>query len=286
MNAIKCLTANASSGISNTTLGGNTQLCLSQNWEIEHAIHSLRLPYEKLEIKAVVLIDAKNVFNCLNHDLAVDNVKRNCPALSFVVQSSYSAPSGLYVAGRTLQSLDGTTQGDLIAMAIHGVATLLLLRLVQNTHVSQKWNAEVDSTVGPLEDLFLFFKQLTEHGGNFGYSECPEVQLIVKEISEIKRLKLFEGTPVEIVDGCRVLGSIRGNEKAYETFKLTTAGKYANLLKKLGKVTKTCPQKLLRMPHRRRATKIKFSVQDNAKLTENLHRRRRQHPKAHPAIVL
>ena len=177
-------------------------------------------------------------------------------------------------------------QGDLIAMAIHGLATLFLLRLVQNTHVSQKWYAEVDSAVGPLEDLFMFFKQLTEHGGYFGYSKRPGVQLIVKEISEIKRLKLFEGTPVEIVDGCRVLGSIIGIEKAYETFKLTTAGKYANLLKNIGKVAETCPQKLLRMPHKRRETKIKFSVQDNAKLTENLHRRRRQHPKAHPTIVL
>ena len=53
---------------------------------------------------------------------------------------------------------------------------------------------------------------------------------------------MFEGTAVEIVDGCRVLGSVRRNEIAYETFKLTTAGEYANLMKKLEQVAKTSPQ--------------------------------------------
>ena len=54
--------------------------------------------------------------------------------------------------------------------------------------------------------------------------------------------RLFEGTAVEIVDGCRVLGSLIGNEKAYKTFKVNTAGKYANLLKNLGLVAKTSHQ--------------------------------------------
>ena len=32
------------------------------------------------------------------------------------------------------------------------------------------------------------------------------------------------------------------NEKAYETFKVTTAEKYAHLLKKIGQVAETSPQ--------------------------------------------
>ena len=80
-------------------------------------------------------------------------MKRICPALIFVVQNSYSAPSDLYVAGKTLQSLEGTTQGHPIAMAMYGVATLPLLRIVQNMHVTQKWYADDGSAVGRLEDI-------------------------------------------------------------------------------------------------------------------------------------
>ena len=43
----------------------------------------------------------------------------------------------------------------------------------------------------------------------FGYTvNAPKYQLIVKETSKIKALMLFEGTAVEIVDGCRVLGTL------------------------------------------------------------------------------
>ena len=43
----------------------------------------------------------------------------------------------------------------------------------------------------------------------FGYTvNAPKFQLILKEASKIKALILFEGTAVEIVDGCRVLGTL------------------------------------------------------------------------------
>ena len=58
--------------------------------------------------------------------------------------------------------------------------------------------------------------------------------LLVKEASKIKALWLFEGTTVEIVDGCYELGPVIGNEKTYESLNVSLAGKYFNLLKKLG----------------------------------------------------
>ena len=73
-------------------LGGNTQLCLGQKFGIEHAIHSLRSQYETPENEAVLLIDVKNAIKSLNRNLEVENIKRICPVLSFVVQNSYSAP--------------------------------------------------------------------------------------------------------------------------------------------------------------------------------------------------
>ena len=134
----------------------------------EHAF-TLRSQYEKPGDEAV-LIDARNDFNCLNRNLAVQKIRRICPAVSFFVQNSFSVPSDLYVAGKTVQSLEGTPEGDPIAMAMYGVALLPLLRLFQSTHVSQKWYADGGSALGRLEDLLLFSKQLTEYGNYFGYT--------------------------------------------------------------------------------------------------------------------
>ena len=65
------------------------------------------------------------------HDnFVIEDNKSICPALSFVVQNLYSAMSNLNVAGKLSQSLEGTTPGEPIAMAMYGVAILLLLRLV------------------------------------------------------------------------------------------------------------------------------------------------------------
>ena len=100
----------------------------------------------------LLLLDAKKAFNCLNRKLAIENIKRICPAVSFVAKNSYSTPSDLNVPGKTLQSLEDTTQGGLIAMVMYGVANLPLLRLVQNMRGSHKWYADDGSAVGLLED--------------------------------------------------------------------------------------------------------------------------------------
>ena len=175
--------------------------------------------------------------------MAVENIKRIFPVVRFVVQNSYSAPSDFYVLGKALQTLEGTIQGDPIIMAMYGVTTLPLLRFVQNMLVLQKWYADDGSAVRRLEtDLLLFFLQLTEHGSCFGYTvNAPKCQVIVKKASKIKASKFFEGTAVEFVDGCLVLGCVIGNENAYETFKVNTAGKYGNSLKN-GQFVKTSRQ--------------------------------------------
>ena len=91
---------------------------------------------------------------------------------------------------------------------------------------------------------------------------------------------MIEGTAVEIVDGYRVLGPVRGNEIAYETFKLTTAGEYANLLKKLEQVAKTSPQNAYACLTRGLQQKLCFL----SKITE--YRSRSQYLNARPTVVL
>ena len=53
-------------------------------------------------------------------------------------------------------------------MAMYGVAIFLLLRYVQNTHLSQKSYADDGSAVGRFENLLLDFQQLIENVSYFG----------------------------------------------------------------------------------------------------------------------
>ena len=110
-----------------TSLGGNMQLCLGQKSGIEHAIHSLRHSFDDPENEAILLIDAKNAFNVLNRRTALENVKALCPSLHVALQKSYTHPSHLYIGKSTIVSKECTTQGDPIAMAMHGIAILPLI---------------------------------------------------------------------------------------------------------------------------------------------------------------
>ena len=47
-----------------TSLGGNMQLCLGQNFGVIHAIHSLLHSFDDQENKAILLIDAKKHLTC------------------------------------------------------------------------------------------------------------------------------------------------------------------------------------------------------------------------------
>ena len=89
---------------------GKNQLCLCQKCGIEHAIHSLRKQIETPNIQGILLIDAKNAFNCLNRDLAFRNIEKQCPSIIIAVRNSYRRPTSLFVNGKTLQSQEGTTQ--------------------------------------------------------------------------------------------------------------------------------------------------------------------------------
>ena len=65
-------------------------------------------------------------------------------------------------------------------MAMYGVATLPLLRLVQNTHVTHKRYADDGSAVGQLEKFF--FKQLTTNTQR-GRDCQLKIKLILKKMN-------------------------------------------------------------------------------------------------------
>ena len=134
-----------------TSLGGNMQLCVGQKCGIEHAIHSLRHSIDGPENKAILLFDATNIFNVLNRQKALENVKTLRPSLHVALENSYSHPSYLYIGKTTILSHESTTQGDPLAMAMYGIAILPLISRLHSDSLTQKWYADDGSVVDKLK---------------------------------------------------------------------------------------------------------------------------------------
>ena len=83
--------------------------------------------FEPDETDAVLLVDAENAFNLLNRAVALHNIRFICPPISVALINCYRVGSRLFVAGgMELASLEGTTQGCPLAMAMYALGVLPL----------------------------------------------------------------------------------------------------------------------------------------------------------------
>ena len=63
-----------------------------------------------------------------------------------------------------MQSTEGTTQSDLLAMAMYGIATIPLIELLQKPNITQKWYADDGSAAGGLKSIRAILDKLDVHG--------------------------------------------------------------------------------------------------------------------------
>ena len=162
-------------------LGGNSQLCLSPKRGIEHVIHSLREKFEHDDSEAKLLIAANNVFNSLIRSLALQNIELICTSIVTALRNSYDSHSNPYVKGKIRLSQEKTSQGNPLAMSMYGLALLPLMRILEDTEITQKWYAD-DGTVGKLDALYRLYKKL-QHGPAFGY-HITNFHLVTKQITK------------------------------------------------------------------------------------------------------
>ena len=72
----------------------------------------------------VILVDAENAFNKLNRQAALHNMQFLCPSFATVLINTYRKPTRLFIlGGGEIASVEGTTQGDTLAMQFYGVST-------------------------------------------------------------------------------------------------------------------------------------------------------------------
>ena len=133
---------------------GSLQLCAGQISGIEAAVHAVHSLFQQEEREAILLVDASNAFNSLNHHSALHNIHRLCPSLATALINSYRAPTELFVDGDVLYSSEGTTQGDPLAMPMYALATILLIKKLHChlADVSQVWYADDASAAGKLRE--------------------------------------------------------------------------------------------------------------------------------------
>ena len=225
-----------------TSLGENMPLCFGQQCGIEPATHSLRHSFDDPENEAILLIDAENPFNVLDRRTALENVKALCPSLNVALQNSYSHPSHLYIGKSTILSQEGTTQGDLLAIARCGIAIQPLITRLQNDSLTQKWYADDGSVVSKLKDIRALSDKLTQLGPKCGYFvNPPKCQLIFKQGGERQASPVFAGTNVDNTQVARVLGLVIEIYESTTIFLKDTEIKNTKNLDRLGQFALTSP---------------------------------------------
>ena len=71
------------------SVAGPLQTCVGQVGGCEAAIHAIREIYQNSTTEGVLLVDAKNAFNCLNRSAALHNIERLCPSFSTILLNTY-----------------------------------------------------------------------------------------------------------------------------------------------------------------------------------------------------
>ena len=120
---------------------------------------------------AVILVDAANAFNRLNRKVALHNIQYLCPPFATVLINTYRIPSRLFIGGGgEIESQEGTTQGDTLAMSFYGICIRPIIDILRKKHpqVSQVWLADDATSAGKLKELKEWWIDVIKEGEKYG----------------------------------------------------------------------------------------------------------------------
>ena len=221
---------------------GCLQLCGGQISGIEAAVHAARSAFDSPECDAALLVDATNAFNSLNRMTALQNIRRLCPPIATILVNTYRAPTDLYVDSDTILSQEGTTQGDPLAMAMYGLATIPLIRRLSG-NCKQVWYADDSAAFGSLEHLRSWWDKLTIEGPNFGYFANPsKTWLVTKDTHIHEAATIFTNSGVNITpNGRPYLGAALGSTEFIEEHLNSKVQAWSSKIAMLGEIAKSQP---------------------------------------------
>ena len=207
------------------------------------------------ECEGLIQVDANNAFNTINRKVLLNNIYYLCPEIAIFTSNCYSIPARLFVVGGVeIESKEGTTQGDPIAMPIYaiGVRPLILALLEQATEPPPKTNestvrlcaiADDLSGAGKLVSLRHWWTKVLELGPTIGYTAKPSKSwLIVKEGVYEKAVKIFEGSGLNITtEGRRHIGAVIGTNAFKDSFVSDRVTEWIEQVRKLTNIARTEP---------------------------------------------
>ena len=213
----------------------------------EAAIHAMKTVFENDATDGVILVDAENAFNKLNRMVALHNMQYLCPVLAIVLINTYREPARLFVVGGgEILSMEGSTQGDTLAMAFYGISTKPILLILRNRipEITQVWFADDATGGGNLYKLRKWWDEIKESGTKYGYHVKPSKSyLILKDSSKLDEAKqLFETSPINITtDGKRHLGAAIGSEEFKDEYINNKVNEWCKQVKGLANIAKSQP---------------------------------------------
>ena len=119
------------------------------------------------DTEAILLVDASNAFNAVNRQAALHNIRVIRPAISTILRNTYQVPIKLFIVGEgEIDSSEGTTQGDPLAMAMYALAIRPLIDKLRGTepNAKQVWFADDATAAGRLATLRQWWQLVTTIG--------------------------------------------------------------------------------------------------------------------------
>ena len=196
---------------------GPLQLCAGYKSGCESVVHAMCRIFRD---RGCHFSSATNAFNLLNLEAALRNIHHLCPPLSKILTNTYREDVQLFIYGESLLSQEGTTQGDLLAVAMYAIAVNPLIRQLKSDTTKQIWFADDATAGGKLTDLRNWWDILTNVGPDYGYfPNASKTWLIVKEEYEDEAALIFDGIQIIISkEGKKYLGSAIGTQAFIESY--------------------------------------------------------------------
>ena len=144
-----------------------------------------------------------------------------------------------------IDSNEGTTQGDPLAMAMYALAIRPLIdKLIDaEPNARQVWFADDATAAGRLATLHQWWHHVTTIGPDFGYyPNASKTHLVAKPELVSKAKKMFENTEVQIsTNGQRHLGAAIGTHEFIEAYAAQKIEKWVNEIESLTAIACTHP---------------------------------------------
>ena len=225
---------------------GPLQTCAGHNAGSEAAIHAMRNIFENESTDAVLLIDAENAFNSMNRSVALHNIQIICPVVSTYIINTYRKASRLFITGSAeIESREGTTQGDPLAMPWYSLNTSTTINYMNILvpSVKQVWLADDAAAGGNLKNLHSWYENLVTEGHKSGYHvNGSKSWLIVKSQQLALEAKNLFGTSVNITaEGKRHLGAVIGSKSFKDEYCEEKVKKWSEELTYLTKIATSQP---------------------------------------------